>query len=205
MTSHQENSSLRPDLPWALNSAGTVQPPSQSNTKLMEKAIFVSWNIYITEGKVFCILSLTFGGRGGGNCNQVSRSQFSQLHIIIRFRYLIQALKLKTHLEWTIALLSHRLLCREISSACPSVAIDTGTDHASKTSVLNSLRKGKGIKKLNENACAWHSFVSDAFSFLPNTHKWKGRATGSLAPSPLPETEWGLQNFLLLSSYLRKA
>jgi len=164
---------------------------------------FMKYLHYRREGLLYIVTDLW--REGGGNCNQVSRSQFSQLHIIIRFRYLIQALKLKTHLEWTIALLSHRLLCREISSACPSVAIDTGTDHASKTSVLNSLRKGKGIKKLNENACAWHSFVSDAFSFLPNTHKWKGRATGSLAPSPLPETEWGLQNFLLLSSYLRKA
>lgn len=43
------------------------------------------------------------------------------------------------------------------------------------------------------------------FFFLPNSHKWKGRANRSLAPSPLPETEWGLQNFLLLGSYLRKA
>lgn len=109
---------LRPDLPWALNSAGTVQPPSLRNAKLMEKVIFVSWDIYIREGKVFCILSLTFARRRG-NCNQVSRSQFSQLHIIIWFRYLIHALKLKTCLELTIALVSHRLFCRDIPSACP--------------------------------------------------------------------------------------
>lgn len=49
--------------------------------------------------------------------------------------------------------------------------------------------------------CVWWFF----FFFLPNSHKRKGRANRSLAPSPLPETEWGLQNFLLLGSYLRKA
>lgn len=73
-----------------------------------EKVIFVPRNIYFREGKVFCILSLTLGG-GGEDCNQVSWSQFSQLHIIIWFRYLIHALKLKTCLELTNALLSHRL------------------------------------------------------------------------------------------------
>lgn len=89
---------------------------------------------------VYCHWPLEGGGR---NCNQVSRSQFSQLHIITWFRYLIHALKLKTCLELTIALLSHRLLCREIHSACLSAAINPGTDHVWKHFVLNTIRKGK--------------------------------------------------------------
>lgn len=173
-----------------------------------KNVIFVPWDICIRRGKVFSILSLTFGGRGGGGgwkcCNQVSRSRFSQLQIIIWFRYLILALKLKTCLEITNALLSHRLQRNPpppISSYRPGHRPRMETW---KPFVLSSLRKGKGIK-LYENAYVWHSFVSDIFFFLSKASKWKGRANRSLAPSPLPETEWGLQNFLLLCSYLGKA
>lgn len=97
------------------------------------------------EGLLYIVTDL---GREGGNCSQVSRSQFSQLHIIIWFRYLIHALKPKTHLELTTDLLSHSLLCREMPSASPSAALDLGTDRAWKRLLLTAMRKGEGIKQL---------------------------------------------------------
>lgn len=193
---------LHPDLPWALNSAGTVQPPSLRHTKLMEKKSSLFHEIFTLEkGRSFVYCHWPWGG--GEDCNQVSWSQFSQLHIIIWFRYLIHALKLKTCLELTNALLSHRLqrgtYHLPISSYWPR--------HGPWVETLcpEHYKKRKRNKKVKWKCLHLAFFCVWWFFFLPKASKWKGRANRSLAPSPLPETEWGLQNFLLLCSYLREA
>lgn len=158
---------------WTLLALSSLLPWEMQS--LWRKSSLFHEIFTLEKGRSFVYCHWPLEG-GGGNCNQVSRSQFSQLHIIIWFRYLIHASKLKTCLELTIALLSHRLLCREIPSSCLPAAINLGTDHAWKHFVLNTTKKEKRNEEVKWKClclallCVWWFFF---FSSKPSQMKRK--------------------------------